>query len=173
MVELASKKAVVQVVKEKFESAQGVVLTDYRGLDVAEVTELRAKLREAGVEYRVIKNTMTRFAVNEIGIEGLDPYLVGPTAIAFGAEDPVRPAKVLFDFAKEHKNLEIKAGILEGQVIDMDGVKVLADLPSREVLLSQVVRGMQTPLTGFAVVLQANLRKFVYVLDAVRQQKEA
>ena len=173
MANIAAKETVVAEVKEKLERSQGVVLTDYRGLNVTEVTELRNKLREAGVEYKVIKNTLTRLAANQVGIEGLDPYLEGPTGIAFGIEDPVSPAKILAEFAKTHKSLEIKAGILEGKVISFDAVQALADLPSREVLLAKVLAGMQTPMYGFAGVLHANLRNLVYVLDAVRQQKEA
>lgn len=173
MSNVAAKEAVVAEVVEKLGASQGVVLTDYRGLNVAEVTELRSKLREAGVEFKVLKNTLTRRAANEVGIEGLDPYLEGPTAIAFGVNDPVSPAKILAEFAKAHKNLEIKAGILEGKVIDIEGVKALADLPSREELLAKALAGMQSPLYGFAGVLQANLRNLVYVLNAIKEKQEA
>jgi large subunit ribosomal protein L10 len=173
MAKIELKQPVVQEIKGKLEASKGVVLTDYRGLNVAEVTELRTKLREVGVEYKVVKNTLARIAANEIGIEGLDGYLEGPTAIAYGIEDAVAPAKVLSEFAKAHKNLEIKAGILEGKVIDLNGVKALADLPSREVLLAKLVGSMQSPLYGMANVLQGNLRNLVYVLDAVRKTKEA
>lgn len=173
MAKIELKQPVVQEIKGKLEASKGAVLTDYRGLNVAEVTELRTKLREVGVEYKVVKNTLARIAANEIGIEGLDGYLEGPTAIAYGIEDAVAPAKVLSEFAKAHKNLEIKAGILEGKVIDLDGVKALADLPSREVLLAKLLGSMQSPLYGMANVLQGNLRNLVYVLDAVRKTKEA
>jgi large subunit ribosomal protein L10 len=173
MAKIELKQPVVQEIKGKLEASKGAVLTDYRGLNVAEVTELRTKLREVGVEYKVVKNTLARIAANEIGIEGLDGYLEGPTAIAYGIEDAVAPAKVLAEFAKAHKNLEIKAGILEGKVIDLNGVKALADLPSREVLLAKLLGSMQSPLYGMANVLQGNLRNLVYVLDAVRKTKEA
>jgi large subunit ribosomal protein L10 len=173
MAKIELKQPVVQEIKGKLEASKGAVLTDYRGLNVAEVTELRTKLREVGVEYKVVKNTLARIAANEIGIEGLDGYLEGPTAIAYGIEDAVAPAKVLSEFAKAHKNLEIKAGILEGKVIDLNGVKALADLPSREVLLAKLLGSMQSPLYGMANVLQGNLRNLVYVLDAVRKTKEA
>lgn len=172
MPNIDAKKVVVEEIKGKLQNAKGVVLADYRGLNVAEVTKLRTKLREAGVEYRVLKNTMTRIAAHDLGINGLDPFLEGPTAIAFGT-DPVAPAKVISDFAKTNKNLEIKAGLLEGKVIDFEGVKALADLPPREVLLTQVVTGMQAPLVGMVNVLQGPLRKAVYALDAIRKQKEA
>lgn len=173
MAKIELKQPVVQEIKGKLEASKGAVLTDYRGLNVGEVTELRNKLREAGVEYKVVKNTLARIAANEIGIEGLDGYLEGPTAIAYGIEDAVAPAKILSEFAKAHKNLEIKAGILEGKVIDLAGVKALADLPSREVLLAKLLGSMQSPLYGMANVLQGNLRNLVYVLDAVRKTKEA
>ncbi len=171
MPNIKAKEPVVQEIKEKLEAAQSVVLTDYRGLDVAEVTDLRNKLRDAGIEFKVVKNTLTRIAANQIGLEGLDPYLEGPTALAFSEKDPVAPAKILSEFAKTHKDLEIKAGILDGKVIGVEGIKALADLPSREVLLARVLGGMQAPMYGFAGVLQGTLRSLVYVLEAVRQQK--
>ncbi|MDA8228369.1 MAG: 50S ribosomal protein L10 [Desulfitobacterium hafniense] len=173
MANIQAKEPVVKEIKEKLSASIGAVLTDYRGLNVAEVTELRRKLREAGVEYKVVKNTLTRLAAAEIGLQDLNPYLEGPTAIAFGVNDAVAPAKIISDFAKDHNNLEIKAGILEGKVIDFAGVKALADLPSRDVLLAKVLGGMQSPMYGFAGSLQGVLRKFVYALEAVRQQKEA
>jgi len=173
MLNLDAKKQVVEEIKDRLQNIQAAVLTDYRGLNVAEVTELRTKLREAGIEFKVLKNTLTRIAANEVGLEGLDPYLEGPTAIAFGKEDAVAPAKILSDFAKTHKALEIKAGILENKVIDMDGVKALADLPSREVLLARVLGSMQAPMYGFAGTLQGLLRNTAYVLEAIREKKAA
>ena len=173
MLNLEAKKQVVEEIKGRLQRTQGAVLADYRGLNVAEVTELRSKLRESGVEFKVLKNTLTSIAANEIGIEGLDPYLTGPTAIAFGITDPVAPAKILSDFAKTHKALEIKGGILENKVIDAEGVKTLADLPSREVLLAKLLGAMQSPMYGFAGSLQGLLRNFVYALEAVREKKAA
>ncbi len=167
------KEQFVAEFQEKLQSAQSAVLADYRGLDVAEVTELRAKLREAGVEYRVVKNTLCRIAAKNVGMEDLNQYFVGPTAIALGVEDPVAPAKIICDFAKDHEKLEIKAGMIEGKVVAVDGVKALADLPSREVLIAQVLAGMQAPIAGFVNVLQGNLRNFVYALNAIKEQKEA
>lgn len=169
------KQSVVSELKGKLSASKGAVLTNYRGLTVAQDTQLRRKLREGGVEYRVVKNTMTRIAAQEVGIEGLDVYLEGPTAIAMSEVDPVAPARIISDFIKENKlkTLEVKAGLLEGKVIDAEGVKALADLPSREVLLSKVLAGMQSPIVGFVNVLQGSLRKFVYALEAVRKQKES
>lgn len=166
------KAQVVSEIKEKFQASTGVVIADYRGITVAQATQLRAQLREAGVEYRVLKNTLVSRAAHEVGIEGLDPFLEGPTAVAFSA-DPVAPAKVLSDFAKEVKNFTIKGGAVEGKVVDAEGVKALADLPSREVLLTQVVRGMQAPLVGMVNVLQGPIRKMGYALEEVRKLKEA
>ncbi len=169
------KQAVVASLKEKIGGAKGAVLTTYSGLTVAQDTQLRAKLREAGVEYRVVKNTMLRIATNELSIEGLEQYLEGTTAIAISATDPVAPAKVISEFIKENKlkALEVKAGLVEGKVIDAAGVKALAALPAREVLIAQVLAGMQSPIVGLVNVLQGSIRNVVYALDAVRQQKES
>ncbi|CUH97838.1 hypothetical protein P22_3985 [Propionispora sp. 2/2-37] len=171
----SEKQAVVAELKEKLQNTKGAVLTNYRGLTVAQDTNLRRKLREAGVEYRVVKNTMTRIAANELGIQGLDAHLEGPTAIAMSFTDPVAPAKVISEFVKETKLqvLEVKAGLVEGKVIDTAGVKALASLPSREVLISKVLAGMQSPIVGIVNVLQGNLRNLVYTLEAVRKQKES
>lgn len=171
----SEKQAIVAELKERLTTAKGAVLTNYRGLTVAQDTQLRRKLREAGVEYRVVKNTMTRIAAQEAGVDDLVGYLEGPTAMAVSFSDPVAPARVISDFVKEHKlkTLEVKAGLVEGKVITADGVKALANLPSREVLLSQVLAGMQAPIAGLVNVLQGSIRNVVYVLDAVRQQKES
>ena len=126
------KAGKVAELKDLLSSSKGAVLVDYCGLTVAEDTELRSKMREAGVKYMVAKNTFIRIAAKEAGIEGLDAYLEHNTAVAFSAEDPVAPAKILNDFSKDHKALEIKAGILDGKVIALDEVKALAELPSRE-----------------------------------------
>lgn len=171
----SAKQAIVADIKEKLTGAKGMVITSYRGLTVAQDTKLRSKFREAGVHYQVVKNTMTRIAAHEAGIEGLDQYLEGTTAIAVSNTDPVAPAKVISDFIKEHKldSLEIKAGMVEGKVIDAAGVKSLAALPTREVLIAQVLAGMQSPIVGLVNVLQGSIRNVVYALDAVRKQKES
>lgn len=166
------KVAVVEEIADRLQRSTAAVLTDYRGLDVQSMTELRAVLREAGVEYKVLKNTLTRFAAEKANVQGLDDLLEGPTAIAFSYGDPVVPAKLLSEFAKKHEALEVKGGILGGNVIGVDGVKRLADLPSREVLLAQVLMGMQSPIYGLAYVLQGTISSLVYALDAVRRQKE-
>ena len=170
---LEKKKQLVEEIKDKIEKSEGIVLVDYRGLDVEEATELRKKFREANVEYRVYKNSMMRFAFKEAGIEGIDEYLKGPNAIAFGYEDPVSPAKIIHEFAEDHEDLEIKAGVIEGGVIDVEGVKSLAKLPSREVLIAQVLGGLNGPISGFVNVLQGTQRNLVYALNAIKEQKEA
>ena len=171
----AAKQAIVAELKEKLTGAKGAVLVNYRGLTVAQDTKLRRQLREAGVDYRVVKNTMTSIAAQEAGLEGLDVYLEGPTAMAISTTDPVAPAKIITDFVKEHKLqvLEVKAGLVEGNVIDENGVKALASLPSREVLIAKMLGSMQSPITGLVNVLQGSIRNLVYALDAVRQQKES
>lgn len=167
------KEAMVAELKEKLDQARAAIITDYRGLNVAALTELRRRMREQGLEYKVVKNTLTRFAARELGLDDLEPYLEGPTAIAFSYEDPVAPAKVIMGFAKEHKQLEIKAGLLRGKVIRPEGVKELADLPPREILLAQVLGGLQAPIAGLANVLNGVPRSLVYALEAIRKQKEA
>ncbi|HHT43415.1 MAG TPA: 50S ribosomal protein L10 [Firmicutes bacterium] len=167
------KVAMVQEIQERLSKAQGAVLADYRGLNADDMTQLRKEAREAGVEFKVLKNTLTILAAQALEMNDLVPFLAGPTAFAFGYDDPVAPAKILSEFAKKNKALEIKGGIVEGAVIGPEGVANLADLPSREVLLSMVMRGMQGPISGMVNVLQGNIRNLVYALEAVRKQKEA
>ncbi|WP_026895854.1 50S ribosomal protein L10 [Clostridiisalibacter paucivorans] len=170
---IESKKQVVEEIKGKIDKAQAMVLVDYRGLNVEEVTELRKKFTEAGVEYKVYKNTMMRFAFKDQGLEEFNKHLVGPNAIAFGFEDPVAPAKITNEFAKEHEELDIKAGVVDGKIIGLDGIKELAELPPKEVLIAQVLGGLNGPISGFANVLQANIKNLVYALNAVKEKQEA
>ena len=173
MVIRPEKVAMIAALKETMKNAKGTVLTDYRGIKVAQDTKLRRKMREAGVQYSVIKNNMASIAAKEAGIEGLDDYLKGPLAMVSSDKDPVAAAKLISEFIKENRIMEIKGGLVEGKVIDADGVKALANLPSREVLLARLLGSMQSPITGFVTVLQGNIRNLVYALDAVRQQKES
>lgn len=168
---MMEKEVIVSEIQQKFEKSKTVILADYRGLNVEEVTALRKKMREAGIDYKVLKNTMTSRAAKAANIEGLDQYLSGPTALAFSYNDYAAPAKILSDFAKNHKKLELKAGVLDGKVIDFNGVKDLADLPSREVLLGTLAGVMQAPIRGLATVLAGPLRNFAYALEAIRKQK--
>jgi|SRR5690554_5211473 large subunit ribosomal protein L10 len=173
MAKIDEKKQIVEEIKNKFQEAQSAVLVDYRGLNVEEVTELRAKFRTEGIDYKVYKNTMMRFAVKEAGLEDLLEHLVGPTAVAFGMEEPVGAAKIINEFSKKHKNLEIKAGMVDGKVINIEEVKNLANLPSREELVAKVLGGLNGPIVGFANVLQGNIRGLAIALNAIREQKEA
>lgn len=166
----AEKEVIIEELKEKFENSKVAILADYRGLNVTEATRLRRRLREAGCEFKVAKNTLVGLVVKSKGLDALEQYLEGPIGIAFSS-DPVAPAKVLAEFIREAKKMEVKAGVLDGKVIDAKAVKALADLPSREVLLAKVLGGMQAPLYGFAGVLAGTLRSFVYTLEAVRQQR--
>lgn len=166
------KVAIVQEIEEKLAKVQGAVVTDYRGLNAGEMTELRRQLREAGIEFKVLKNTLTILAAQKLELDDLVPLLSGPTAFAFGYDDAVSPAKIITEFARKNRNLEIKGGLLEGKVLDRAGVGSLADLPSREILLSMVAQATLGPLSGMVRVLQGNLRNFVYALEAVKQQKE-
>lgn len=152
---IEQKKQLVDEITDKFKSSTAVVVVDYRGLNVAEVTELRKQLREAGVEFKVYKNTMTRRAVEAAGMDGLNSALTGPNAIAFSTEDVVAPARILNDFAKDHEALEIKAGVIEGNVATVDEIKALAKLPSHEGLLSMLLSVLQAPIRNFALAAKA------------------
>lgn len=152
---IEAKKVRVEEITEKFQTAATAVVVDYRGLSVSQVTELRKQLREAGVEFKVYKNTMTRRAVEVAGLEGLNESLTGPNAIAFSTEDVVAPAKILNDFAKKNENLEIKAGVIEGAIATADDIKALAELPSREGLLSMLLSVLQAPMRNFALATKA------------------
>lgn len=158
---LEQKQQTVKEIAEKFRESQTTVFVDYRGLDVSAVTQLRKELRDAGVEYKVYKNTMTRRAVAEVELEGLDETLIGPTAIAFSAEDTIAPAKIINNFAKEHEALEIKGGVIEGKVATLDQIKELATLPNHDGLVSMLLS-----------VLQAPIRNLAYATKAIAEQKE-
>ena len=170
------KEAVVAEIKGWLTNSKGVVLTSYNKLNVATDTQLRRELRAAGVQYKVVKNTMLRIAAKQAGIEGLDSHLEGTTAMAF-ADDAVAPAKVICDFIKKNKLedkgiLTIKVGMVEGKVIDANGVKALANLPSREELVAKLLGSMNAPIANFVGVLSAVIRNFVGVVDAIREKKE-
>ena len=152
---LENKKAMVKQLTERLQNAQAGVLADYRGLTVEQDTELRRKLREANVEYTVLKNSIIRFAAKEVGLEDLDSVLEGHTAIATSNDDVISPAKVLCDFAKGNDLLEIKAGFVEGKVISIDEVKQYASIPSKEVLISKMMGSLQSPISKLARTLQA------------------
>lgn len=167
------KREVVEGISSKMKAAKAMVFADYRGLTVDQDTQLRNALRKAGVEYKVVKNTLTRFAAKENGLEGLDTYLSGPTAMASSDSDPVAPAKVLSEFAKKYDKLELKVGVVEGKIIDPSGIKALAELPPREVLIAQVLGTLNAPISGLVNVLNGNIRGLVVALNAIAEQKQS
>jgi len=169
---LSEKQAIVEVLAEKMQNSCAGVFVNYSGISVADDTQLRRNLRNAGVEYSVVKNTLVRFAINKIGFEELDPILNGPTALAISKDDPVAAAKLLCEYAdKKDSTMEIKAGFVDGKIISVDEVKALAALPSKEVLVAQVLGTMIAPITGLANVLNANIRGLAVALQAIADQK--
>lgn len=156
---LQMKNQLVEEIKEKIQSAQSITLVNYRGVDVEAVTELRAKYRAANVDYKVYKNTMMRRAFEELGYEGISEFLTGPSAVAFSMEDAVAGAKISDEFAEEHEAFEIKSGIVEGKVFSTEDMRAFAKLPSKEVLIAQVLYGLNANITGLAMVLQAIAEK--------------
>ena len=152
---IEAKKQIVQEIADKLKASKSTIVVDYRGLNVAEVTELRKQLRDAGIEFRVYKNTLTRLAAESAEVAELNSVLTGPNAIAFSNDDVVAPAKILNDFAKKHEALEIKAGVIEGNVASVEEVKALAELPSREGLLSMLLSVLQAPIRNLALAAKA------------------
>jgi large subunit ribosomal protein L10 len=171
---LEEKKQMVADVAEKFKKASAGVLVDYQGINVEQDTKMRVELREAGVDYFVFKNTLSRLAVKEAGLEGLLPVLEkGMTAIAVSETDPVAPAKILESYADKIQSFNIKAGFVDGTVIDVAGVKKLATLPSKEELIAKVLGSLQAPASGAANVVNGILSGLARALAAVRDQKAA
>ncbi|MDE5780380.1 MAG: 50S ribosomal protein L10 [Lachnospiraceae bacterium] len=154
MAKVEIKKPIVDEISELLNGAKSAVVVDYRGLTVEEDTKLRKELREAGVTYKVYKNTMINFAIKGTEFESLAPHLEGPTAIAVSKEDATAPARVLYNFGKNAEALELKAGVVEGVYYDADGIKVIASIPSREELLSKLLGSIQSPITNFARVIK-------------------
>lgn len=152
---LVEKQQMVSDVTSKLKESSCTIVADYRGLNVSQVTQLRKSLREAGVEFQVLKNTLVRRATAEAELTELDEFLTGPTAIAFSKDDVVAPAKILADFAKKNDKLNLKAGVVEGKVVGVDQIKALADLPSREGLLSMLLSVLQAPVRNFALAVKA------------------
>lgn len=168
-----NKVAEVEALEERLRNSTIVILTDYRGLTVGEIGTLRGKLRGASLEYRVAKNTLLSRAAQKVGVKGLDPHLSGPTAVVFGKDDPGVPARLLQDFIRQFRKLEIKGGVVEGHALDAAAVQALATLPSKPELLARVVGGIQAPLYSLVMVLNAAPRGLVTALDAIRKKREA
>src|SRR5438067_6656954 len=169
----AQKAESVADLTARLKASSTAVLADYRGMTVGQMRDLRSKLRDGGIDMVVVKNTLARRAAKAAGYEPLSSELVGPIAMLFAADDVSGPARILNDYIRANRKMVIKAGLLEGQVVKADTVVELADLPSREILLSRLLGAMQAPLSNLASVLQAPLTKFARTLDAVRTQKES
>lgn len=166
------KKEVIDGLKEEFAKTDTAALVDYRGLDCEQMTKLRCELKSTSAELKVVKNTLLKIASEGTSFEQLNDFYQGPTAITFIREDPVDAAKVLMKYVKEFKTLEIKSGLLQGKFLDAASFAELSKLPSREILLSQLLSVMNGPIRGFATVLSGVPRGFVTVLSALRDQKE-
>ena len=167
------KETQVAEIKDRFNSAEAIIMVDYRGLTVKAMQQLRTKLRETGSEVKVYKNSLTEIAIRELALPNMDAYLEGPTAFVFIPEDAVAPAKALTAFAKTFPALELKGGFVQGQVVDADGVKAIATLPSREELIAKLLGTMQNPIVGFARVLNGPVEAFARTVQAVADQKAA
>jgi large subunit ribosomal protein L10 len=169
--ERTRKQEFVEGLAGKLAGAQCVYVTDFTGLDVERITQLRSKLRASNVDYVVVKNTLARRAIAGTAAESLESLLEGPTAFAVGRADVVAAAKVLTDFAKESDLPRIKGGVVAGRIVSLDEIRRLAALPAREVLLSQMVGSLKSPIQGFVFVLSGLLSKFVRTVDALRAQR--
>lgn len=170
---IENKKKIVEDLKEKFATTKVVIVTDYKGLNVAQMTELRRNLSEANVEFQVVKNTLLTRASKDTDAELLADVFKGPSGIALSFDDPVAPAKVLTQFAKDNQKLEIKAGVMNGKRMNLDAITALSKLPSREELLAQVLSTMNAVPAGLVRALADVPRRMVNVLSAIKDQKEA
>ena len=166
------KASIVQELSDKFAKAKIAIVTDYRGLTVTELEDLRVALRKSDSEVRVAKNTLLRRAIEGTPFEPLNEYFKGTSALTVSYTDPVGPAKALVDFAKDHEQLQIRSAVMDGKILNLEDLTALAKLPSKEILLSQLLSVMQAVPTGFVRVLNAVPQKLVYALQAVKDQKE-
>ena len=170
---LEEKKRIVQDLNDRFSKAAVVIVTDYKGLDVASINDLRRRLRKEEVEYQVVKNSLMVRASEETDVSLIKENFKGPSAVALSYNDPVAPAKVLTDFAKDHDVFEIKVGVMDGKILELNEIKALAALPTREVLLGSFVSVLNNVPTGFVRALAEIPRRLLNVLQAVKDQKEA
>jgi large subunit ribosomal protein L10 len=172
-VNLEDKKRIAQNLNERFSKAAVIIVTDYKGLDVTAINDLRRKLRQEEVEYQVAKNSLLVRASEDTDVALIKDTFKGPNAVAMSYSDPVAPAKILSEFAKDNKVLEIKIGVMDGKILDPDAIKSLAALPSREVLLGTFLSALNNVPTGFVRTLAEIPRQLLNVLQAVKDQKEA
>ena len=166
------KVAVVEDLERRLKESSVIILTDYRGLSVDEIGALRGRLREAGIEYRVAKNTLLALAAGRCGLHGVSTYLNGPTAAVFGKDDPGVPARLLLEFIRQYRKLEIKGAVIDGEALDADGVRLLASLPSRGELLARAIGMIQAPLRSLMAVLNGPASALVYALEALRARRK-
>ena len=170
---LEAKQIITEDLHDRFAKSAIIVVTDYKGLDVTSLNDLRRKLREANIEYQVVKNTLLVRAAEDTEVALIKDYFKGPSAVAISYDDPVAPAKVLTQFAKDNDKLEIKVGVLNGKVLDAQAIKALAILPSREVMLAHFLSALNAVPTSFVRALAEIPRSLVNVLTAIKDQKEA
>ena len=170
---LDEKKKIAEDLHTRFAKSEVVIVTDYKGLNVMALNDLRRKLREVNVEFQVVKNSLLVRASEDTGVAAIKDHFKGPSAVALSYTDPVAPAKVLTDFAKENKNLEIKIGVMGGKVLDVNRIKALSDLPPREVLLGQLLSVINGVPTSLVRALNDVPRRLLNVLQAIKDQKEA
>jgi large subunit ribosomal protein L10 len=168
---LENKKQLVEEIKEKLESAKSVVFVDYKGLNVAEANKLRRDFKESNSEYKVYKNKLLLRALNDLGISGVDAHLSGTTSVAFGYEDEVAPAKIIVEAIKNTKKMSVKFGLLDGQVVSEDNVKSLSQLPTKEVLVAQLLSVLNGPATSLARVLNAPTQGLALALNAIAEKE--
>ena len=172
---LKQKEAVVKEIEEKIQNSRSVVIVDYRGLSVAEVTELRSQFRENDIDYKVYKNTLSRRAFKNLGYDDILEHLIGPNAIAFALSDATASAKVTSKFAEENNKLEIKAGLLGEEVLDVAGISKLAKIPSREVLIGKLVGSLNAPISNFVnttqQMLHSPMRNLIHVAETLAERK--
>ena len=166
-----NKRELVKEIKNRLTSSEIALLTDYRGLNAHEMTDLRRKLREGGIDFKIFKNTLMRLAAKECQLDELEQFLTGPTAVAFGFDDPAVAAKLLASFADEHEALQIKGGILSGEVIPSSTIQTLAKLPSREELLAKLVGTINAPIYRLVNVMSSPMRRLVTALGIMTQDK--
>ena len=167
------KRALVAQLRERLSRSALIILTDYRGLDVAAITALRRNVQKAGGGYHVVKNTLFGLALQEAGIEGLEGYLEGPTAVAFAYEDPIAVAKAVQDYVRESGILKVKAGWMDGAVLDAQAVKTVASLPPRPILLGQLMGTIQSPVVQLAHALMTGMRQLAYLLKTRAESAES
>lgn len=167
------KGQTIAELKEKFSEAKAVIFTDYKGMTVSELSELRRLLRSRGVDYRVVKNTLARIASQDTPVSVAKDVFKGPVAIAIGYKDPVMTAKRVIEFSKKNEKLKLSGGVIEGKLYNVNEVRAIAGLPSREILLSMMAGAFEAPLSKMASVLSATVSRFAYAMDALKTKKES